>query len=409
MSVCEQGTMHSIEQAISALTATLSIKKTKQRQALPNAHNSVLAESVYAQVDVPQWDNSAMDGYALRASDLQQPDNSLPLAGRIAAGDRPEQSLPAGHCMHILTGAPVPLGADTVVAQEDCTISPEQIQFNNCQAGGNIRRRGEEIQQGQLLLEAGARLRAQEIGLLASQGYAHVEVYTPLRIGLISSGNELCELGQPLKPGQIYDINSYSLNALLQGLGFQVTLYAKMPDDLQQSSDCLAKASTEQDVLISSGGVSVGEEDHLKNAVSALGQLNLWRVAIQPGKPLAFGRVGKTPWIGLPGNPAAALITALIIARPALLHAQGVTHCSHQALHIPAAFEWKKPRPRQQYLHARLVLQDNGQLHAQIHPKQSSAMLIAASWADGLVEIKTQQTVQKGDLVRFVAYSELLS
>lgn len=409
MSVCEQGTMHSIEQAISALTATLKIKKTKQTQALPSAHNSVLAETVYAQVDVPQWDNSAMDGYALRANDLQQTDNSLPLAGRIAAGDRPEQSLPAGQCMHILTGAPVPLGADTVVAQEDCTISPEQIQFNNCQAGGNIRRRGEEIQQGQLLLEAGTRLRAQEIGLLASQGYAHVEVYTPLRIGLISSGNELCELGQPLKPGQIYDINSYSLNALLQGLGFQVTLYAKMPDDLQQSSDCLAKASTEQDVLISSGGVSVGEEDHLKNAVSALGQLNLWRVAIQPGKPLAFGRVGNTPWIGLPGNPAAALITALIIARPALLHAQGVTHCSHQALHIPAAFEWKKPRPRQQYLHARLVLQDNGQLHAKIHPKQSSAMLIAASWADGLVEIKAQQTVQKGDLVRFVAYSELLA
>ncbi len=409
MSVCEQGTMHSIEQAISALTATLSIKKTKQRQALPNTHNCVLAESVYAQVDVPQWDNSAMDGYALRANDLQQPDNSLPLAGRIAAGDRPEQSLPAGQCMHILTGAPVPLGADTVVAQEDCTISTEQIQFNNCQAGGNIRRRGEEIQQGQLLLEAGTRLRAQEIGLLASQGYAHVEVYTPLRIGLISSGNELCELGQPLKPGQIYDINSYSLNALLQSLGFQVTLYTKMPDDLQQSSACLAKASAEQDVLISSGGVSVGEEDHLKNAVSALGQLNLWRVAIQPGKPLAFGRVGNTPWIGLPGNPAAALITALIIARPALLHAQGVTHCSHQALHIPAAFEWKKPRPRQQYLHARLMLQDNGQLHAEIHPKQSSAMLIAASWADGLVEIKAQQTVQKGDLVRFVAYSELLS
>ena len=409
MSVCEQGTMHSIEQAISALTATLKIKKTKQTQALPSAHNSVLAESVYAQVDVPQWDNSAMDGYALRANDLQQTDNSLPLAGRIAAGDRPEQSLPAGQCMHILTGAPVPLGADTVVAQEDCSISPEQIQFNHCKAGGNIRRRGEEIQQGQLLLEAGTRLRAQEIGLLASQGYAHVEVYTPLRIGLISSGNELCELGQPLKPGQIYDINSHSLSALFTGLGFTVTHYPKMPDDLQHNIDCLNKASSEQDVLISSGGVSVGEEDHLKNAVSALGQLNLWRVAIQPGKPLAFGTIGDTPWIGLPGNPAAALITALIIARPALLHAQGATHCSHQALHIPAAFDWSKARPRQQYLHARLVLQDNGQLHAEVHPKQSSAMLSAASWADGLVEIKPQETVEKGDLVGFVGYSSLLS
>ena len=408
MSVCDQGALHSIEQAISALKSTLKRQTVTQSLALSAAHQHILARSVYAQVDVPQWDNSAMDGYALRANDLQPPVNSLPLAGRIAAGDKPEQSLPAGQCMHILTGAPVPLGADTVVAQENCNISPKQIQFNSCKAGSNIRRRGEEIEQGQLLLEAGTRLRAQEIGLLASQGFAEVEVYTPLRIGLISSGNELCELGQPLKPGQIYDINSHSLSALFTGLGFTVTHYPKMPDDLQHNIDSLAQASREQDVLISSGGVSVGEEDHLKNAVSALGQLNLWRVAIQPGKPLAFGSVSDTPWIGLPGNPAAALITALIIARPALLHAQGAAHYSQQTLHIPAAFNWSKARPRQQYLHARLVLQDNGQLHAQIHPKQSSAMLSAASWADGLVEIKPQETVEKGDLVGFVSYSNLL-
>lgn len=408
MSVCDQGALHSIEQAISALKTTLKQTTRTQTMALPAALQHVLAHSVYAQVDVPQWDNSAMDGYALRADDLQQPDNSLPIAGRIAAGDLPEQNLPIGHCMHILTGAPLPLGADTVVAQENCIISPEKIQFNNCKAGGNIRRRGEEIQQGQLLLAAGTRLRAQEIGLLASQGFAEIEVYTPLRIGLISSGNELCELGQPLQPGQIYDINSYSLQALLSGLGFQVTHYANIPDDLQQNIDSLAQASNEQDILISSGGVSVGEEDHLKKAVSTLGQLNLWRVAIQPGKPLAFGTIGETPWIGLPGNPAAALITGLIIARPALLHAQGATACSHQTLHIPAAFDWSKARPRQQYLHARLVLQENGQLHAEIHPKQSSAMLSAASWADGLVEIKAQATVSKGDLVGFVAYSQLL-
>lgn len=409
MSVCDTGQLHSIEQAISALKSTLKVKLSRQTLALPAAHQHILAHTTYAQIDVPQWDNSAMDGYALRAGDLAQPNNSLPLAGRIAAGDLPDQALPAGQCMHILTGAPVPLGADTVVAQEDCTVSPEHIQFDNCKAGGNIRRRGEEFQQGQLLLAAGTRLRAQEIGLLASQGYAEVEVYTPLRIGLISSGNELCELGQALQPGQIYNINSYSLGALFQGLGFTVTHYARMPDNLQQSREALAKASTEQDVLISSGGVSVGEEDHIKNAVSLLGQLNLWRVAIQPGKPLAFGCVGETPWIGLPGNPAAALITALIIARPALLEAQGLSDSSHHSLHIPALFDWKKARPRQQYLHARLVLQDNGQLHAEIHPKQSSAMLSAASWADGLVEIKAQQTVKTGDLVAFIPYSNLLS
>ncbi len=409
MSVCDQGQLQSIEQAISALKSTLKVKLSTQKLALSSAHQHILAHSIYAQIDVPQWDNSAMDGYALRAADLEQPSNSLPLAGRIAAGDRADQTLPVGQCMHILTGAPVPLGADTVVAQEDCTVSTEHIQFNDCKAGDNIRRRGEEIQQGQLLLAAGTRLRAQEIGLLASQGYAEIEVYTPLRIGLISSGNELCELGQPLQLGQIYDINSYSLAALFQGLGFQVTHYARMPDNLQHSREALAQASSEQDVLISSGGVSVGEEDHLKNAVSSLGQLNLWRVAIQPGKPLAFGCVADTPWIGLPGNPAAALITALIIARPALLEAQGLSDATHHSLHIPALFDWKKARPRQQYLHARLVLQDNGQLHAEIHPKQSSAMLSAASWADGLVEIKAQQTVSIGDLVAFIPYSSLLS
>lgn len=408
MSVCELGNLHSIEQAISALSDTLNPQTAMQNLALADALQHILAQSVYAQVDVPQWDNSAMDGYALRADDLQHTD-SLPLAGRIAAGDQPEQTLPAGHCMHILTGAPVPQGADTVVPQENCTISSANIQFKGYQAGGNIRRRGEEIQQGQLLLKAGTRLRAQEIGLLASQGFATVAVYRPLRIGLISSGNELAELGQPLKAGQIYDINSHSLKALFTGLGFQVTHYAKMPDDLQQNIDSLAKASQEQDILISSGGVSVGEEDHLKNAVSALGQLNLWRVAIQPGKPLAFGTIGSTPWIGLPGNPAAALITALIIARPALLKAQGATACIQQTLSIPALFDWQKARPRQQYLHARLILQENGQCHVDIHPKQSSAMLIAASWADGLVEIKPHTCVKKGDLVSFISYANLLN
>ncbi|HZJ94968.1 MAG TPA: gephyrin-like molybdotransferase Glp [Thiopseudomonas sp.] len=408
MSVCELGNLHSIEQAISALTDTLKQQTTRQSITLQDAHQHILAQSIYAQVDVPQWDNSAMDGYALRANDLQNTDR-LPLAGRIAAGDQPEQKLATGQCMHILTGAPVPLGADTVVPQENCNISSDSIQFKRYQAGGNIRRRGEEIQQGQLLLKTGTRLRAQEIGLLASQGIASVEVYTPLRIGLISSGNELAELGQPLKAGQIYDINSHSLKALFTGLGFQVTHYAKMPDDLQQNIESLSQACSEQDILISSGGVSVGEEDHLKHAVSTLGQLNLWRVAIQPGKPLAFGTIGNTPWIGLPGNPAAALITALIIARPALLKAQGASDYKQQSVSIPALFDWQKARPRQQYLHARLIAQENGQLHVDIHPKQSSAMLIAASWADGLVEIKPNTCVAKGDLVSFIPYASLLS
>lgn len=409
MSVCDKNTLHSIEHAIAALQNTLKRQQRTQTIALSDAHQHVLAQSVYAQLDVPQWDNSAMDGYALRAEDLVAPTNSLPLSGRIAAGDPPEQNLPAGHCMHILTGAPIPVGANTVVAQENCTITPESVRFNSFTLGANIRRRAEEIQQGQLLLQAGTRLRAQEIGLLASQGFAHVQVYAPLRIGLISSGNELQELGKPLATGEIYDINSYSLQALLEGLGFSVTRYTNMPDALQQNIDSLAQASREQDILISSGGVSVGEEDHLKNAVSALGQLNLWRIAIQPGKPLAFGTVGDTPWIGLPGNPAAALITALIIARPALMHAQGDTQCKLERLELPAGFSWHKARARQQYLHARLVIQQDSSLQVCIHPKQSSAMLIAASWADGLVEIAPHETVSEGDMVKFISYASLLN
>lgn len=228
-----------------------------------------------------------------------------------------------------------------------------------------------------------------------------------MRIGIISSGNELRDPGSTLESGQIYDSNRYLLASVLQGWGFEVHQYPHLRDNLDDTLQLLTSASAEQDVLISSGGVSVGEADYLKAAVEQLGQLNLWRVAIQPGKPLAFGTVGSTPWIGLPGNPGASLITALIIVRPALLTAQGQTCTTAQVLPVVADFEWPKTSIRTRYMQARLQISD-GRLTAQLHPQQSSAMLANCCWADGMVVIPPQQPVQHGDPVPFIAYQTLL-
>ena len=405
-SVCEQPGMSSIEQAIQALTQLLQRPIESITLPLLQASGRVLTEDVLARQDVPLWDNSAMDGYALNSADLPQQGGRLPLAGCQAAGDT-GSVLPAGHCMQIFTGAVVPAGADTVIPQENCQRDADGVTFGAIKAGQNIRRQGEETRAGDLLLSSGTRLRAQEIGLLASQGHAEVKVSRALRIGIISSGNELCEPGSPLESGQIYDSNRYLLASLLQGWGFEVQQYPHLRDNLDDTLQLLARASEEQDILISSGGVSVGEADYLKSAIGQLGRLNLWRVAIQPGKPLAFGTVGHTPWIGLPGNPGASLITTLIIARPALLAAQGQTRIAPDRIPAQAAFEWKKTSMRTRYLQARLQI-SAGQMQAQLHPQQSSAMLANCCWADGLVVVPPHRPVQPGDLVEFIPYRALL-
>ena len=405
-SVCEQPGLSSIEQTIEALTQLLARPVESISLPLLQASGQLLAEDIHARHDVPLWDNSAMDGYALNSADLPPDGGRLPLAGTQAAGDA-GSGLPAGYCMQIFTGAVVPADADTVIPQENCQPDTGGVTFSAVKAGQNIRRQGEETRTGQLLLSKGTRLRAQEIGLLASQGYAEVQVARALRIGIISSGNELRDPGATLEPGQIYDSNRYLLASLLQGWGFEVHQYPHLRDNLDDTLQLLASASEEQDILISSGGVSVGEADYLKAAIQQLGQLNLWRVAIQPGKPLAFGSVGSTPWIGLPGNPGASLITALIIARPALLAARGQTDTSAQMLPVTADFAWQKTSVRTRYMQARLQL-DDGRLTAQLHRQQSSAMLANCCWADGMVVIPAHQSVQPGDPLVFIPYQALL-
>ncbi|MCY1265352.1 Molybdopterin molybdenumtransferase [compost metagenome] len=400
---CSGHDLRPVDEALAALLQRVPAPPKVERVPLGEALGRVLAEDLSATQDQPAWDNSAMDGYALRAADLPDAGGALPLAGCIAAGDPASDALPAGHAVRIFTGAPLPPGADSVVAQEDCRIDGERVILPPVRRGSHVRLRGEELREGAPLLRKGSRLRVQELGLLASVGIAEVPVHRRLRVCLLSSGDELREPGEKLAPGQIYNVNRFSIGALLDGWGMELHDYGVLADTLAASRDALSLAASEWDVLITSGGVSVGERDHLKQAIRELGELHLWRLAMQPGKPLAFGEISGKPWIGLPGNPAAALVTALVVARPFLLRAQGQVEVDTPLLELPAGFDWPKPNARRQYLRARLE-----QGHVVIHPQQGSAMLLAASWADGLAVVEAGATLREGEPVGYLPFSALL-
>ncbi|MCQ6254895.1 gephyrin-like molybdotransferase Glp [Pseudomonas sp. Q11] len=407
-SVCESGALMPVDEAIQYLLDQAPLPPPVQQVALDQALGRVLATDIRSPMNLPPWDNSAMDGYALRAADLPAVGGSLTLVGRIAAGQAANKPLQPGQAVRIFTGAPLPPGADTVVPQESCRVEGERVWLPPVNDGDHVRKEGEEMRRGDLLLPAGKRLRAQELGLLAGAGIARVEVYRPLQVGLLSSGDELREPGEALAPGQVYNSNRHSLAALLRGWGMDVHDYGSMPDKLLASRQALGLAAAECDLLLTSGGVSVGEEDHLKQAIEALGSIDLWRLAIQPGKPLAFGEVAGKPWIGLPGNPSAALITALIIVRPFLFRAQGMDEVLPVPLQVPAGFDWPKPNRRRQYLRAKLVPSADGSLCVELHPQQSSAMLAAACWADGLAVVECQAHVRMHDTVMYLPFASLM-
>ncbi|VVP44935.1 Molybdopterin molybdenumtransferase [Pseudomonas fluorescens] len=406
--VCDLGSLMPVDEAIRRLLDQAPPPPPGQMIDLDKALGRVLACDIHSPVNLPAWDNSAMDGYALRAADLPAEGGWLPLGGRIAAGDPACSPLLAQQTVQIFTGAPLPSGADTVVPQERCQVEGERVCFPAVSPGDHVRKLGEEVRRGDLLLQAGKRLRAQEVGLLAGAGIARVEVYRPLQVCLLSSGNELREPGEALAPGQIYNSNRHCLAALLRGWGVEVHDYGVMADELAASRHALSLASSECDLLLSSGGVSVGGEDHLKQAIEELGRIDFWRLAIQPGKPLAFGEVAGKPWIGMPGNPSAALITALVVVRPLLLRAQGVTDVLPLPLSVPAGFDWLQRNKRRQYLRARLIPGTDGQLRVELHPQQSSAMLTAACWAEGLAVIECEQQVLKHDNVKFLSFADLM-
>lgn len=384
-----------VADALAAILQHASAPPATGSRPLLDALGAVLAGDITAGIDVPAEDNSAMDGYALRAADAGRP---LPVSQRIPAGTAPKPLAP-GSAARIFTGAPVPEGADVVVMQEDCSEVDGLLHIESeVQAGDNIRPRGQDLTRGSTVLRAGRILRPQDLGLLASIGVATVEVYTPLKVAMVSTGDELVEPGEgeALRTGQLYNSNRYMLAALLRRLGMEVVDGGILPDDGPATGAAFERLAGEADCIISSGGVSVGEEDHVKAQVERLGELTLWRLAIKPGKPLAFGHVCGTPFIGLPGNPTSSFVTFCLVARPFLLKAQGAIELEPKVFPARAGFEVKRAGTRQEYL--RVSLEREGDvLVARRFSNQSSGVLSSVCYSDALAVVPVGQTVREGD------------
>lgn len=391
--------LRSVEEVQQQLLSDVPAWGAEYRELLA-ALDAVLAEDVFAQRDVPPEDNSAMDGYALRAADLTA-SRSLPLSQRIAAGEV-GKPLQRGTAARIFTGAFIPPGADTVVAQEDCQESTGVVMVNAVvRCGQHIRPRGQDIKGGQLLLPKGHRLLAADLGLLASLGIKSVAVSKPLRVAIMSTGDELREPGEDLLPGQIYNSNRPMLAALLTRLGVEVVDIGIVADSPEATQQALERARDSADLVISSGGVSVGEEDHVKAQVEALGSLLMWKLAIKPGKPLAYGRLGEVPFFGLPGNPVSGFVTFSLLVRPYILKMLGATQLLPSQWPAVAAFDWPRAGTRQEYLRAR-VQPKNGSMQVDVHPQQSSGALSSVSWANALAVIPVGKTVLKGDMLEVI-------
>ena len=375
-----------------------------------DADGRVLAHDLVSALQVPPLDNSAMDGYALRCADVPQPGTVLPVSQRIPAG-RVGTPLQPGTAARIFTGAPVPEGADAVVMQEECSAEGDghvRVQATP-RAGQNIRLAGENITRGSVVLQAGARLTPAALGLAASIGVAELPVARRPRVALFSTGDELAMPGEvapeQLPPGAIYNSNRFFLHALLQRMGCEVTDMGIVPDRLGATQDALRAASQDHDVILTSGGVSVGEEDHIKPAVQALGQLDLWQIAIKPGKPFAYGRVGQAHFLGLPGNPVASFITFAILVRPFLLRLQGVRDVAPRGIAARADFDWPKADKRREFLRVRY----NAAGALDLFTNQGSGVLTSTVWGDGVVDNPPGQTIARGDTVRFHSFAEMLS
>jgi molybdopterin molybdotransferase len=391
-----------LDEALARLLEQVQPLAERETLATGAAAGRVLAADLVSPVDVPPADNSAMDGYALRAADVAAP---LPVTQRIPAGSVPAP-LPPGEAARIFTGAQVPPGADTVVMQEFTELVEGRVSVTQpVTAGANVRRRGEDLRAGSVVLPAGTRLDAVALGLAATAGAAQLTVTRRPRVALFSTGDELVMPGEPLPPGAIYNSNRFTLRALLEGLGCEVVDLGIVPDKLEATRAALREAASRADVIVTSGGVSVGEEDHLRPAVQAEGQLDLWALAIKPGKPFAYGRVGAAHFIGLPGNPVSSLVTFLILVRPFLLKLQGAVQLAPRAYRVAAGFDWPKPDKRREFLRVRLDEEGGLVLFA----NQSSGVLTSAFWADGLLDNPPGQAFKAGDAVRFLSFRELLS
>lgn len=406
-----------LETALAQLLASLEgAQLGTQWVATMQADGRVLAQDVSSQLQVPPQDNSSMDGYAIKVADLAASHGIFPVSQRIPAGTNPQALMP-GTAGRIFTGAPIPFGADAVIMQEDCIELPAsnpqdtvlRIQVNSTPSIGQwIRRSGEDVSKGEIVLTAGQRLGPAELGMAASIGLAQLCVYCKPRVALFSTGDELVMPGdvepQAMPAGAIYNSNRFFLNSLLQRLGCEVTDFGIIPDQREATVKALRVAAESNDLVLTSGGVSVGEEDHVKPAVQSLGHLDLWQIAIKPGKPFAHGRIGACHFIGLPGNPVSSFVTFLVLVRPFLQRMQGVHQAPLQSTAMRADFDWPRPDKRQEFLRVRR----NAQGGLDLFPNQSSGVLSSVVWGDGLVDNPAGQSIRHGDQVPFVAFNDLL-
>ena len=397
----------SVDEALATLLAGATPVVEVEQVPTMEAAGRVLARPQTSTMDVPPMDNSAMDGYAVRLADLDASGKTLKVAQRIPAGSV-GKPLEPGTAARIFTGAPVPPGADAIVMQEFCAVEGDSVLLKKVpQKDEWIRRVGSDIRKGVAVLSAGRRLLPQDTGLAASVGIKSLPVYRKLRLGLFFTGDELVMPGEPLPPGRIYNSNRFTLNALAAAFGCVVRDYGIVPDRLDATREMLRRAAAENDLIVTSGGVSVGDEDHVKPAVEAEGSLLMWKIAMKPGRPLAFGKVvagGNTAaFIGLPGNPVSSFVTFLIFVRPFLLKTQGIADVAPRSIYARADFDWPEPDSRREFL--RVKWNADGGL--ELYPTQDSAVMTSTAWADGLLDNPAGLPIRNGDRVRFLPYSEL--
>ncbi len=414
------GPLMRMDEALVQILGRLVIVTECEHVTVDQAVDRILGEPVVAPIDVPAHDNSAVDGYAVWFDELAaEGETRLPVGGRAAAGHPLGRPARRGEAVRIFTGAPLPAGEnggpgpDTVMMQEDCRRDGDMVVLlPGIKRGANTRRRGEDVVAGRTILQAGQRLRPQDVGLAASVGVPALTVARRLRVALFSTGDELAEPGGPLPPGAVYDANRYTLNGMLRQLGCEVSDLGILPDRREVIRLSLAVAAQDHDLLVTSGGVSVGDEDHVKAAVEALGRLHFWRLAIKPGRPIALGQIDcegrSVPFIGLPGNPVAVMVTFLRIARPMILKLMGARDLSPTLYRVRAAFDYKKKRDRREWVRARLAAGADGELRAEKYPHDGAGILSSMVESDGLVELPEELTRLAPDsIVDFLPFNEL--
>ena len=400
----------SADDALSFLIDSVCVTAMTEAVSLDDSLGRILASDIHSTINVPGFDNSAMDGYTIALNDNQvaQENLSFDVVDRIAAGST-GNDLKIGNAARIFTGAPIPNGANTVVMQEECTLSEDKSQITVKRAinlNENIRPTGNDILKDNVILSSGRQIKPQDISLAASVGVGELVVFKKIKVGVFFTGDELVEPGNPLTPGKIYNSNRYALVALLKQVGCDVINLGNIEDKLDATCEALEALESQCDLIMTTGGVSVGEEDHVKPAVEKLGELNLWKIRMKPGKPLAYGKVKQTPFIGLPGNPVSSFVTFCIFSLPFIKKMQGNSNYESKILKVKTNFDCKRAKPRREYARVRIDHSTETPL-ANLFPKQGSDVMSSVVWADGIIEIPENTTFETGTILNYYSMSEL--